>query len=257
MTTETIEFITEVAQDAGEVAQRYGEDARTVRKADGSLVSEADRAVEQLIRRRLQARWPHDGLIGEELGIDDLTQARVWCLDPIDGTHNFVAGLPLWVVSIGLCEHGLPTAGVVHAPRLNLTYTGAPDIGAFVNGRPLTVVQDKELRPNDLIGVTSEANQSLHLHIPHKMRNLGSAALHACYVAAGIFKAAVFPDWCVWDLAAALAIIAPLGVEARTLDGKRLDSLADLDPRQRQGPLVLAPVQLCGRLVASIEQVGE
>ena len=121
MTTETIEFMTEVAQDAGEVAQRYGEDVQTVRKADGSLVSEADRAVEQLIRRRLQARWPHDGLIGEELGIDDLTQARVWCLDPIDGTHNFVAGLPLWVVSIGLCEHGLPTAGVVHAPMLNLT----------------------------------------------------------------------------------------------------------------------------------------
>ena len=253
MLNEDIEFVVDVAQAAGRVAQPSFGAAQTEQKPDGSLVTPADRAAEELIRQRLQARWPEDDIVGEELlGARDLTRPRVWCLDPIDGTHNFIAGLPLWVVSIGLCERGRPTLGVVHAPMLNLTFTGAVGVGAFVNGRPLHTIRDQQILANDLIGVTTEAAEEVKLQLPHKSRNLGSAALHACYVAAGIFKGALFTHWGVWDLAAGLAIAAEAGAVACTLDGQQLDTLAHLDAHSRQAPLVLAPPQLCSQIVTNI-----
>lgn len=258
VTAADLQFVTEVAEAAGQTALQYYGQARGEHKPDGSLVTRADYAAEQLIRRHLEARWPQDSIVGEELlGARDLSQPRVWCLDPIDGTHNFVAGLPLWAVSIGLCEAGRPTLGVVHAPLLDLTFTGAHGLGAFVNGRSLQPSRDEHIFPNDLIGFTTDRECALGLHLPHRARNLGSAALHACYGAVGVFKGAVFTSWAVWDLMAALAIGAEVGVEARTLDGKALVSLAQLDPHQRHGPLVVAPTELCSQLVASVREMGQ
>ena len=258
VSTEALEFVADMAVAAGQVAKQYFGQTSATRKADGSLVTPADQDAERFIREHVQARWPQDGIVGEELlGASDLAAPRVWCVDPIDGTHNFVAGLPLWAVSIGLCEAGQPTLGVVHAPLLNLTFTGAQGQGAFVNGRPLLPSRDAEILPNDLIGFTTEAEETIKLRLPHKSRNLGCGALHACYVAAGVFKGAMFTHWGVWDLAAGLAIAAQVGAVARTLDGQPLENLAHLDPHQHHEPLVLAPVELCDRLVANISQGAE
>lgn len=258
VTTKDLQFVTELAIAAGEIARQYYGQTPVERKADGSLVTPADQAAERLIRQRLEAHWPEDSIVGEELlGPRDLSQPRVWCLDPIDGTHNFVAGLPLWAVSIGLCEVGCPTLGVVHAPALDLTFTGGSGLGAFLNGHALQANQDKQILPNNLIGFTTEAEKALQLRTPHKSRNLGSAALHACYVAAGVFKGALFTDWRVWDLAAALAIAAEVGVVACILDGRPLQNLARLDAHGRHESLILAPVQLGDELVANIQQIAK
>ena len=253
MLNEDVEFVAEVAQAAGRVALPSFGAAQAQQKPDGSLVTPADRAAEELIRQHLQERWPEDDIVGEELlGARDLTRPRVWCLDPIDGTHNFIAGLPLWVVSIGLCARGRPTLGVVHAPLLDLTFTAVSGGGAFLNNDPLGTSQQEEIFRNDLFGITTEAAEKLELRFPHKSRNLGSAALHACYVAAGIFKGALFTHWGVWDLAAGLAIAAEAGAVACTLDGQQLDTLAHLDAHSRQDPLLLAPPQLCSQIVTNI-----
>ncbi len=258
MSAADLQFVAEVANAAGQAAlQSYGQTPAEP-KADGSLVTPADQAAERLIRQRLQARWPEDSIVGEELlGAKDLSLPRVWCLDPIDGTHNFVAGLPLWAVSIGLCQAGQPTLGVVYAPALDLTFTGGSGLGAFLNGRPLRANQDEQILPNDLIGFTTEAGEALELCMPHKSRNLGSAALHACYVAAGVFKGAMFADWRVWDLAAALAIAAEAGAVACALDGTHLENLSQLDAHDRHEPLILTPPQLCEQLVGSVDPISD
>ena len=93
--------------------------ARTVEaKAPGDLVSDADRAVEVTIRRRLAQHFPTDGILGEEMG--GTPSGRFWAVDPIDGTSNFLSGLPFWTISLGLMDNGVPVAGGILAPALGL-----------------------------------------------------------------------------------------------------------------------------------------
>ena len=90
-------------------------------KAKGPLydpVTEVDRAIERALRASIEARFPNDGIAGEEYGAVRETARRVWSLDPIDGTRQLVCGLPCWTVLIGLVEDGVPVAGMIDAPRL-------------------------------------------------------------------------------------------------------------------------------------------
>lgn len=92
---------------------------RTVEaKAPGDLVSDADRAVEVTLRRLLAQHFPGDDVLGEEMG--GTPTGRFWAVDPIDGTSNFLSGLPFWTISIGLMDHGQPVAGGILAPALGL-----------------------------------------------------------------------------------------------------------------------------------------
>lgn len=87
-------------------------------KAPGDLVSDADRAVEVTIRRLLAQHFPGDGILGEEMG--GTPTGRFWAVDPIDGTSNFLSGLPFWTISIGLMDQGQPKVGGILAPALGL-----------------------------------------------------------------------------------------------------------------------------------------
>jgi len=91
-------------------------------KAPLDLVSDADREVEATIRRLLARHFPGDGILGEELG--GSATGRFWAVDPIDGTANFLSGLPFWAISLGLMDHGEPLAGGIFAPALGLMAVG-------------------------------------------------------------------------------------------------------------------------------------
>lgn len=120
-----LEKVSEIVKEAGYLAASLFSDqmGRLVRsKAPGNLVSDADHRVEQLIRERLNSNFPNVPVIGEEFGGD---QAMIyWSVDPIDGTSNFLSGLPIWAVSVGLVEDGTPTLGVIFAPMLNVFARG-------------------------------------------------------------------------------------------------------------------------------------
>ncbi|WP_137112923.1 inositol monophosphatase family protein [Rhodobacter sp. SY28-1] len=93
--------------------------ARTIEaKAPGDLVSDADRAIEVSLRRLLARHFPDDGILGEEMG--GRPSGRFWAVDPIDGTSNFLSGLPFWTISVGLMDRGQPIAGGILAPALGL-----------------------------------------------------------------------------------------------------------------------------------------
>lgn len=116
-----LETLTTILTEAGTQALGFFDtlDARTVEaKAPGDFVSDADRSVEETIRHILAQHFPGDGILGEELG--GTPTGQFWAVDPIDGTSNFLSGLPFWTISIGLLDHGQPIAGGIIAPALGL-----------------------------------------------------------------------------------------------------------------------------------------
>src|SRR6201996_4718560 len=116
-----IELAKLVAQEAGALAldyQRKGVTAES--KADESPVTAADRACEKLIVEHISREYPADGVLGEEGANRESRSGRKWIIDPIDGTRDFVRGIPLWAVLIGLEQDGRIVAGAAHCPRQNL-----------------------------------------------------------------------------------------------------------------------------------------
>src|SRR5918994_164806 len=113
-----------------------GERARV--KADGTPVTAADRAVERVLRERLAAVRPEDGILGEELG-EAGRGARRWVLDPLDGTEWFARGIPVWGTLIALEDGDGPLVAVVSAPALRRRWWAARGGGAFRDGRPIAV----------------------------------------------------------------------------------------------------------------------
>jgi histidinol-phosphatase len=129
----------DAAREAGALALRYftGRFEVTV-KPDHTPVTQADREAEVAIVSRLRAAFPDVGFLGEEFGAQGV-QARRWIVDPIDGTKNFVRGIPYWATLIALEEDGEITLGVVHAPATGDLLWARRGQGAFANGRPLHV----------------------------------------------------------------------------------------------------------------------
>lgn len=133
-------ILTPLAHEAGELAlSHFGKltDSTVSAKGPLDLVTIADRQVEALITARLRAAFPDDGILGEEDGLTPGSSGRIWVIDPIDGTFNFVRGGRQWAVSIGLWQAGQPVLGIVHAPALNLTLTGGGAHAPMLNGQPL------------------------------------------------------------------------------------------------------------------------
>src|SRR3954470_12251602 len=130
-----IEVAKELAQEAGALAldyQRRGVTAET--KSDESPVTAADRACEKLIVERLAREFPEDGVLGEEGANRECRNGRKWIIDPIDGTRDFVRGIPLWAILIGLEQDGEIVAGVAHCPGQNLTLWAGKGTGTIANG---------------------------------------------------------------------------------------------------------------------------
>lgn len=246
------QFIIELAQAAGDLATRYASKLRIEGKPDGSLVTQADTEAEELIRAGLRQRWPSDTIVGEELaGRADMGSGRVWCIDPVDGTHNYVRGLPLWAVCIGMCADGVPVLGIIHAPALGLTWTAFRGQGAFCNAEHISVTDTSEIVRSDMIAFTTEATDELFISLPHSQRDLGSASLHAGYVASGVFKACLFTNWWIWDVVPGVAIGLEAGATACNLHGERVTSFAGFAAQDKNASLILAPDSCCDLLTAN------
>jgi len=141
----------EAARAAGEIALRYYHGGVEVMiKPDQTPVTEADRQAEQAITAILGRAFPDWGFLGEEFGEAGSTETR-WIIDPIDGTKNFVRGIPVWAVLIALEERGEVTTGVVHNPATGDLFTARRGEGAFVNGRPIRVSDCNRMKEATLL----------------------------------------------------------------------------------------------------------
>jgi histidinol-phosphatase len=141
----------EAARAAGEIALGYYRGGFSVSlKADQTPVTQADREAEQAIKAILGRAFPEWGFLGEEFGEAGGQQTR-WIIDPIDGTKNFVRGIPVWAVLIALEERGEVTTGVVLNPVTGDLFTARKGEGAFANGRPIRVSTCAQLKDATLL----------------------------------------------------------------------------------------------------------
>jgi len=192
------------------------------------LVTECDRRSEALIADLLRPRFPDHGFVGEEGG-GRAEAEYVWHVDPIDGTTNFVHGLPGFCVSIGLCRAGRPIAGAVYDPVAGELFSASAGAGARVNGQLLRVAGQAAVA-EALIGtgippVEPPRDWALRSLVAvagraRNVRNLGSAALQLCYVAAGRLSGFWEPSLRSWDVAASVVILREAGGRATALDGE-------------------------------------
>ena len=194
-------------------------------KPDLTPVTEADRAVEQALRKRIGEERPGHGVVGEEFGADGRGSAR-WILDPIDATKNYLRGIPVWGTLIALEREGRVELGVASAPALHRRWWAARGEGAFVNGRRIHVSRIAEL---------SEAVLSYASLLSWEEHGLGEQFLtlaRSCWrtrafgdfwgymlVAEGVVDLAIEPEVALWDLAAPQVIVEEAGGRLTDLGG--------------------------------------
>lgn len=233
----------QLVRRAGEMAMGYFRHVTAERKADRSFVTVADREIETFLRMELARRYPQHSIIGEEAGWSSSTgqDEALWAIDPIDGTAAFIAGLPIWGVSVGLIEGGQPTAGAVYFPVIDEMYTVAPDVPARCNGRDLVLTDTVTFDQESVLFVTSVSHRRYHIDFIGKTKSLGSTAAHIVFVAGGRGVAALLGVPRIWDIAAAAAVLLRLGGRVIYLSGEEVD-FRDLTAGQKpRAPLLVGP----------------
>ncbi|HLA11826.1 MAG TPA: inositol monophosphatase family protein [Pyrinomonadaceae bacterium] len=214
-----LDFAVRLAREAGEVANRYFKGSFVAeRKADKSLVTNADRETEACLRAAIAQAFPEDGILGQEEEEVISTSGRRWIIDPIDGTYSFVHGVPLYAVLIGLEIDDESVLGVVNLPALNELVYAARGLGCFWNGEAARVSATTTLEEALLLSTdfgTCEAHgvgraaEVLQKHV-HARRTWGDAYGHVL-VATGRAEVMLDPVMNVWDCAALLPIVEEAG----------------------------------------------
>jgi fructose-1,6-bisphosphatase/inositol monophosphatase family enzyme len=217
--------------EADEIAMAsFRRDLQVSAKPDRTFVTEADTAIERAIRGRIAAAHPDHGIVGEEYGTEAGTAATRWYVDPIDGTNNFVAGIPFFCVSIALLVDGRPVVGVVRDPLREETLAATSDGPATIGGRhadggrPVRVSEKERL--SDFVISLALSGRAIagRLRAVRKAvripRTMGSAALALAYVGNRRFDAFVQEGGLsAWDVAAAGLIAERAGARVTDMSG--------------------------------------
>jgi histidinol-phosphatase len=212
-------------------------------KSDRTPVSEADEAAETMLRERLARERPGDGILGEEFG-EEGTSKRRWILDPIDGTKNYVRGVPVFGTLIALEDSGTIVSGVVSAPALHRRWWAARGEGAFCNGRRLHVsgvdAIDRAFLGYDSVTDFEPSGRFLRL-LEHCERSRGFGDFWAhMLVAEGALDIAVEPRVALWDMAPIQIIVEEAGGRFSNLAGEaRADGGSGLSTNGRLHDAVL------------------
>lgn len=224
MLTEVVAAVRDVAR--AEIAPRYLRAAAT-RKYDGSLVSEADPAAQRALTTRLRAILDVP-VLGEEMSAEeqrdawDRADSELWCVDPIDGTTNFISGIPYFGVSVALMRERRPCLGVVFNPATDEMFAADRGQGATLNGVRLPLRHAKVDLARAVASVEfkrldrSLARALVEERPYYSQRNYGAAALDWCYVAAGRFDVYLHASHLLWDCAAGSIILDEAGGRAGT-----------------------------------------
>ncbi len=230
----------EIVLRAGDMQlAHFGVGVAVTKKGPIDLVTEVDIEIERMFRRLIGERFPTHAILAEELPnhpIRDSAAGYRWVFDPIDGTVNYVHGLPFFCASLALEIDGVPSVGAVYDPLRQELYAAERGMGARLNGAPLHVSTADELTsallctgfPYDVREHVGETMELFGAFVgqARAVRRLGSAALDLCYVAAGrldgFWERGLHP----WDTAAGALIVAEAGGRISGTRGEPFESLA-------------------------------
>jgi myo-inositol-1(or 4)-monophosphatase len=228
---ELARLVAEAAQ--AELKPRFSDVSQQI-KHDGTVLTEADLAMNGHLKEALAQRWPGIPFLSEEMSADEQgallrdMQRPVWCVDPLDGTSNFAAGLPFYAVSLALIVDARPVIGLVYDPERDEWFGALKNEGAWLNGKALlakrfglplcytvALVDFKRLQPKLARVLASKAPYG-------SQRNLGACALEWVWIAAGRGHVYLHGGQKLWDRAAGALVLSEAGGYAATIDGRSL-----------------------------------
>lgn len=242
-------------REAGALALQFAArpDMTAEHKADNSLVTEADLAVERLLVARIQDTYSGHAIIGEEATRQSGSE-YAWVIDPIDGTSAFFLGAPTWCVSLGVLRDGQPHLGMVYVPYTDELFISR-DGQTSRNGHLLSVSSATKLNRDTLFCVSTLAHQLYPMKgFPGRLYSFGSCVYQNCLVARGAVCGTLSRSPRLWDLAGALPLVRGAGGDMVYLSGEPV-VLADLmDGSPVHQPVLSAPPQLIELLLAIIRR---
>jgi myo-inositol-1(or 4)-monophosphatase len=236
-----LDISAEIAREAGALLATYFERRIGFElKGEHDLVTEADRASEQLVIDRLRSHFPTHSIVAEEGGGHTGSSEYCWYVDPLDGTTNFAHGFPMYNVTMALEKAGELIAGVIFDPMRGELFSSERGSGAYLNNRRIRV--SKVARIEDTLVATGfpsrkrHENVNVHFYyqlamVTHGVRRAGSAALDLAYVASGRLDGFWEFGLNPWDMAAGILLITEAGGKCSDMHG---------GPMKLRGPHLLA-----------------
>jgi myo-inositol-1(or 4)-monophosphatase len=223
MTRPAVNVAIRAARAAGNIILRYMnriDGLNIVEKQRMDFVSEVDKLAEAEIMKELRRAYPTHAFLGEESGATGKGQ-QVWVIDPLDGTHNFLRGIPHFCVSIAMLDRGEPVYAVVFDPLRDEIYSASKGDGAYLNDRRIRVSK-RETLDGAMLGTGFPFRERVHLEAQLGMtrallvdaediRRSGSAALDLAYVAGGRLDGFFEPGLKPWDMAAGCLLVSEAG----------------------------------------------
>ena len=230
MTDEILKVAVEAARKAGEILLPYFETVGLKRevKDDKSFVTEADCEAEGIIIEIIQANFPDHAILAEESGEVKTASPYQWIIDPLDATANFINGIPIFGVSIGVFKNGEPEAAAVFNPATREMFSAAKGRGAFFNGKKVNVSNQEASKGLVTFGISKDiADREMFTKafmglekVFNKRRHLGATALEMGYIARGGIEATVSCGSKLWDHAAGAVLVLEAGGKITDFAGK-------------------------------------
>jgi myo-inositol-1(or 4)-monophosphatase len=211
-----------IAEAAGALGMHYFREISALEispKGHQDLVSNADLAVETFVREQIDAVFPDDGIVGEEHQPKPSQSGWTWVVDPIDGTANFVRGLPQWCVILAVVAEDQTQLGVIHDPNVDETHMAERGGGAFLNGRKIRVSPSKSISDGSVgVGLNGRTDTEVVSNLIAELVKDGgiffrnaSGGLMLAYVASGRLIGYTEPHMNAWDCLAGQLLIEEAG----------------------------------------------
>ncbi|MFA4986990.1 MAG: inositol monophosphatase [Candidatus Brocadiia bacterium] len=231
-----------LVRDAGAIALRRFRSSPTRTKSDGTVVTDADREIEDYIRQAVATEFPNSTFIGEEGEIEE-GSGLTWFVDPIDGTSMYSVGGPTWSVAVTVFDGDTPLCSIVHCPLLGETFHTSGRL-LLLNGEAVRSRPFESCRETVLYAPSNFHTNYLISRYAGKTRNLGSGCIHQAYVFSGRGDAAILRGH-AWDIASGLAFISVAGGVALDLSSKpfTVADLLALGKRKTVRPVIFAPTE--------------
>jgi myo-inositol-1(or 4)-monophosphatase len=246
------------AKQAAPIFKRYFGCPKKVSIKDHNIrnmVTEVDLHIEKLIRQIVFKNFPAHKVIGEEYGSQKLMKDDVvWIIDPIDGTNNFIRGIPLCCISIAVWRNGKPEVAVLYNPLTGQLFHAVAGKGAYLNNKKIHVT--KVDRVNKALGgigwslKMSRAKEMFGTIVPfvNKARALGTTALQLAYVACGVYDYYTVNDMHIWDVAAGVLLIEEAGGKVTDWQGRKI--------KNNVQELVASNGKIHGQLVNQLKKIS-
>ena len=228
---ELLHFANSFADKSKKILKRkYLKNFNVKKKIDGSFVTDVDQEIESLFKKLLSKKFPNHGIIGEEYGSKNLESKYIWVIDPLDGTHSFISGKPLFGTLISCLKNNNPIIGVIDIPILNYRWYGGKDVGVYFNKKRCSKIKSQKMIKNSIISSTSpfmfnknDQKKVVNIYNETRFPIFGTDCYAYGLLLLGKIDLIVEADLKPWDYMAQIPLIKELGGNITDWEGKDLN----------------------------------